>query len=385
VRLAAASLAGGLGGGANSASLAQDSPPEGAGRIPVRPLRPRLAPVGVVGLGCPQAPGYPSAGELGAIVRLFLDRGANVLEVSCVHGNPGREEELARALAGRRAEAFLVATLSPRGGVLAQIDDILKRLGTDRLDLCCLSGAKNDYTLRVVLDRDLPELRRARAQGKVLLLGADCRSSAATARTLVESAGLDAVTIPLSLVRREFAEEVLPAAESRGVGVIAIEPFNYGELLRRPKGLERVLGGTVDEAHARALEFVLAFPVASVLVGWESAAAAELSLAVASRFRGLSEEAVSRTAFGRERTARALCRACGNCLPCPVKINIPQVHRQYAMATHYGFIEYARACYSAERVKASECIRCGRCDRRCPYKLPVEKTVIEAHAVLSGG
>ena len=59
------------------------------------------------------------------------------------------------------------------------------------------------------------------------------------------------------------------------------------------------------------------------------------------------------------------CVYCNHCQPCPAGLNVGLINKYYDLAVagdsmaagHYGNLEK----------KASDCIACGHCDRRCPF------------------
>ncbi|NEQ30277.1 MAG: aldo/keto reductase [Leptolyngbya sp. SIO4C5] len=77
-----------------------------------------------------------------AALRHGLDLGMTLIDTAEMYGEGGAEEVIAEAIAGRRAEVFLVSKVYPHNasyqGVLAACDRSLKRLQTDYLDLYLL-------------------------------------------------------------------------------------------------------------------------------------------------------------------------------------------------------------------------------------------------------
>lgn len=76
------------------------------------------------------------------------------------------------------------------------------------------------------------------------------------------------------------------------------------------------------------------------------------------------------------------CRRCGYCKPCTKGIDIPFVFLCEGYYKRYNLKEWAIERYNTIKVKASECIECGMCELRCPYKLPIIKKLKEAIKVL---
>ena len=70
----------------------------------------------------------------------------------------------------------------------------------------------------------------------------------------------------------------------------------------------------------------------------------------------------------RKQLYGSFCRGCGYCMPCPVGIDIPKVYEAYNR-TACQPMEQARESYDALEVKASACVRCGKCERACPQHI----------------
>lgn len=77
-----------------------------------------------------------------AALRLGIDLGMTLIDTAEMYADGGAEEIVAKAIAGRRDEVFIVSKVYPhngsRDGVPAACERSLRRLGTDRIDLYLL-------------------------------------------------------------------------------------------------------------------------------------------------------------------------------------------------------------------------------------------------------
>jgi len=72
-----------------------------------------------------------------------------------------------------------------------------------------------------------------------------------------------------------------------------------------------------------------------------------------------------------------ICRRCDYCLPCPEGIPISLV-MDFNCYTRSMPSENIFSGHFAEGLaKAAECTKCGDCDERCPYHLPVQEMIAE--------
>lgn len=66
------------------------------------------------------------------------------------------------------------------------------------------------------------------------------------------------------------------------------------------------------------------------------------------------------------------CTYCGHCAPCPVKINVAMINKFYDLATvHQQVPESIMEHYNNLEAHASDCIKCGECEERCPFSVKI--------------
>jgi aryl-alcohol dehydrogenase-like predicted oxidoreductase len=202
-----------------------------------------------------------------SLLDLAIERGVNLVDTADIYGRGAAEEMLGRLLKGRRRQKLLVATkvlgrMRPddpmTGGLSARwiaraLDDSLRRLGTDRVDLYMPHG----WDDRVPLDETLEALDRAVRAGKVRALGCSnftgpqlalsLRAAAAAGRARFE---FDQVQY--SLVARFAESGLVPLAEREGVSLMAWSPLAGGLLT----GKYAAPGAAGRRAAADAFPFV---------------------------------------------------------------------------------------------------------------------------------
>lgn len=178
-----------------------------------------------------------------AIVRRALDAGITVFDTADVYSHGESEEMLGRALRGVDRNDVVLATKfrldmggPNRGGgsrrwIVRAVEDSLRRLGTDHIDLYQMHrpapGTDIDETLSA-----LDDLQRA---GKVLYVGSSTFSAAeiVEAQWAAERRGVVRFTTeqpPYSLLTRGIEADVLPVAQRHGMGVLVWGPLAGGFL-----------------------------------------------------------------------------------------------------------------------------------------------------------
>ncbi|HMH58287.1 MAG TPA: aldo/keto reductase [Galbitalea sp.] len=179
-----------------------------------------------------------------------------------------------------------------RDGILRSLESTLERTGLDSLDIAYLHDP--DDHLEQALGEGIQTLIDLREQGVVRAVGAGMKQSAALA-ALIRAADIDLVMLAgrYTLLEQGAADDLLPLAAERGVGVVIAGVYNTGllssarpapgakyeyedapgELIARANAIADVCeryGVTLPEA---ALAFPLRNPaVVSVVVGVRDAA-----------------------------------------------------------------------------------------------------------------
>jgi len=162
-----------------------------------------------------------------AIVDVAPDRGARLFDSSPMYG--AAERVLARALDGRRDDALVatkVWTPDEREG-RAQVERAVAWYG-GRVDVYQIHNL-------VAWRRHLPLLEDLRAAGRVGLVGATHYQHSAFPELLrvMETGRVQQIQIPYNARDHAAARDLLPLAESLGIGVLVMRPFGEGTLVRR--------------------------------------------------------------------------------------------------------------------------------------------------------
>ena len=189
--------------------------------------------LGTVKFGAP----VPEA-ECGRIVDAALDAGINIIDTAVAYGRS--EEILGAALQrnGKRDAVYLATKILPgqndRGSIIRQCEQSLVRLKTDHIDLLQLHRPAPEIPIDESL-RALDDLIRA---GKVRYIG----TSAFKAWQIMESLwvsrelGLNRFVSEqsvYSLLCRRTEDELIPCAQTYGLGLLLWSPLGAGTLTER--------------------------------------------------------------------------------------------------------------------------------------------------------
>jgi len=201
--------------------------------------------VSVAGLGC----GGNSRIGLGtglseaqsvALVREALDLGVNFLDTANAYGTEG---VVGKAIKGRRRDSVVISTKSHASSattVLANLDNSLRQLATDYVDIFHLHGlgpAAYDGAMRDIV----PALLREKEKGKLHHLAVSETGPRDPEHTMltraVEQPCWEVFMLGFSMMHQNARERLLPRTRERGVGTLCM--FAVRNIFSKPQVLKK--------------------------------------------------------------------------------------------------------------------------------------------------
>jgi uncharacterized protein len=262
--------------------------------IPRRKLGRTGESVSMVGLGGFHL-GLPSEDTSVRIVRTAIDNGMNFLD-NCWDYNDGTSEiRMGKALRdGYRDRAFLMTKIDGRDRLTAkkQIDESLRRLQTDHLDLLQLHEVirLSDPDRAFAQGGAIEVMLEARKEGKTRFLGFTGHKDPHIHLKMLETAAahdfrFDTVQMPLNVMDahfNSFEKKVLPELVRQEIGVLSMKPIGSGVIL------ESKAASAVE-----CLRYAMSLPTSVVITGCDSLAVLQQALDTARGFRPMGAEEVS--------------------------------------------------------------------------------------------
>jgi aryl-alcohol dehydrogenase-like predicted oxidoreductase len=180
------------------------------------------------------------------IIHRALDAGINFIDTADVYSNGVSEEIVGEALQGRRDDVVLATKFfmpmgedpNTRGGsrlwIIREVENSLRRLGTDHIDLYQVHRPSPDTDVEETLGA-LTDLVRA---GKVRYIGSSSYSGSqiVEAQWASRERHLERFVTeqpPYSILVRGIEEDVLPTAQRYGMGTLTYSPLAGGWLSGR--------------------------------------------------------------------------------------------------------------------------------------------------------
>ena len=143
----------------------------------------------------------------------------------------------------------------------------------------------------------------------------------------------------------------------------------------------RCIMGEGKAKTERALRFILAHDIHTMVPGFSTLEEVESAAEVGEEFTGLTKQEKKDMRFG-ELPLEPFCRECGLCTPCPDGLNIPLILGLDKYCTFHGITNWTKEVYERLNTRADSCTKCAKCEPKCPYKLPIIKMLSKAQARL---
>ena len=364
--------------------------------------------VSVIALGCE---GFVA--NEGALTEQLLNA-AEQGGINCIDlyaPQPEMRSRLGKWLRGRRGKFVLQAHLCTVwqegqykrtrgiGEVKASFEDLLTRLATDYIDIGMIHYVDSLEDWEAVAGGPvMAYAREMQAQGKIRYIGLSSHNPAA-AMQAVQSGLIDVLMFSVNpcydlqpanedcyalwdgknydrqLVNMDPEREALYETCSRlGVAITVMKAFGGGDLLDEelsPAG--KAL--TVNQC----LHYALTRPgVAAVMSGAHTVDELEKCLEYTTAADVEKDYAAAFAALPKI-SWEGHCMYCGHCAPCPQGIDVAAVTKFLNLTKAQNSVpETVREHYAALRHHAGECVKCGACEKRCPFKVTVIQNMQEA-------
>lgn len=263
--------------------------------IPYRTLGHTREKVSIIGLGGYHLGKQADPEESIRIIRTGLDEGVNFLD-NCWDYNGGESEiRMGKALRdGYRQKAFLMSKIDGRNKAAAarQIEDSLRRLQTDRLDLLQFHEVIRDTDPDRIFAQGgaMEAALEAQKTGKTRYIGFTGHKSPDIHLKMLAAASahgftFDAVQMPLNVMDAHFSsfeKRVLPALLKSNIGVLGMKPIGDHFILESK---------TVSAVEC--LHYAMNLPTSVVITGCESLPILQQALQAARSFQPMDSTQVA--------------------------------------------------------------------------------------------
>ncbi|SHF38166.1 aldo/keto reductase [Caloramator proteoclasticus] len=298
--------------------------------------------------------------EAEKVIKFAVEGGINFIDTARGYGVS--EEYIGNALLGIREKVYIASKSMARtkDAMKEDIERSLKNLRTDYIDLYQLHNVKDEETLKQVMTEGgaLEALLEAKNSGKILHIGITSHSLDLL-KKILEYDVFETIMYPYNIVEDQ-AEKLFEEAKERDIGVIAMKPL---------------AGGALEDSEL-AISYILNNKnISTVIPGMDSIEQVKQNIsAVDIEF---NDEMMKKCKEIKEKYTQSFCRRCGYCMPCPQGIDIPFSFILKGYYDRYDLKAWATERYTAMKRHASDCIKCGLCETKCPYNLKIRDMLRE--------
>jgi aryl-alcohol dehydrogenase-like predicted oxidoreductase len=259
--------------------------------IPYRTLGRTGEQVSAIGLGGFHIGTQKTEGESIRIIRTALDEGINFLDNCWDYNEGGSEIRMGKALeGGYREKAFLMSKIDgqTKQAAARQIDESLRRLKTDRIDLMQMHEIirEADPEKWFASGGGMEVLTDAQKAGKIRFIGFTGHKSPDIHLKMLQTAEQhgfrpDTVQMPLNVMDahfNSFEKKVLPLLVAKGIGVLGMKPLGGKGIIESKTVLP-----------TECLHYAMSLPTSVVITGCDSMNILEQALQAARTFKPLTD------------------------------------------------------------------------------------------------
>lgn len=344
----------------------------------------------------PQKDGKIDVEQTKVMVDKFLDAGFTYFDTAWAYA--GSEDAIRQALVERYPrDKFQLATKNAawincktREEAIAQFDTSLKQTGAGYFDFYLLHNLGESRT-KAFDDFDMWSwIQEMKAEGKIKHIGFSFHSTPEELEEILNKhPEMEFVQLQINYADWENpaikSKECYEVARKHGKPVIIMEPVKGGMLANPPEQVQKVFKEANPDASVAswAIKFAASLEgVITVLSGMSNIEQMEDNISYMKDFTKLSdkeEETINKAQEILKSIPIIPCTTCNYCAKvCPMKIGISGSFTAMNYLTLYN--DMAAAKHQEEWLvgghglkKASECIKCGKCEQVCPQHIQIRK------------
>ena len=275
--------------------------------IPYQPLGRTGEKVSLIGLGGYHLARQSDPAESIRIIRTGIDEGINFLD-NCWDYNGGESEiRMGKALRdGYRQKAFLMTKIDgrTRAAAAAQLNESLRRLQTDRIDLLQFHEVIRDTDPDRVFAEGggMEAVLEAKKAGKVRYIGFTGHKSPDIHLKMLATASrhgfkFEAVQMPLNVMDahfNSFERKVLPILTENGIGVLGMKSMG-----------DHVIIESKTVTPIECLHYSMNLPISVVITGCDSMPILQQALQAARSFQPMDSSQVAAVLAKTSKAAQA--------------------------------------------------------------------------------
>jgi aryl-alcohol dehydrogenase-like predicted oxidoreductase len=316
-----------------------------------------------------------------SVIERAADLGVNLFDTARGYQGGNNERLVGAALKGRRDRVFISTKTGGRtkADALAHLEESLKELGTDHVDIWYLHGKRSAADLT---DELLDAQRTAREQGKIRFAGVSLHSGHEEVIPAAIEKKMDVVLVTYNFTMGDRNDALMRSLHEAGVGVVAMKVMAGGRGPEAVAARERL---AASGSMLPALKWALRSPFvhATIPSTTDMAQLDENLRAMAEPFTPADEKLLTTRL---ERIRPDYCSMCGQCEgACPKGVPVADVLRYLTYAEGYGQFSLGRERFLAlpAAVRDVRCTDCATCVVRCPQGVEIARRIGKAQQLFA--
>lgn len=336
------------------------------------------------------------------MIRHAIDKGVNYFDTAYAYN--GSEQLLGKALLDGYREKVLISTKCPMYKIKSRedyqgiFDEELERLQVDYVDVYIFHCLDKESWETVKATGGLDFMEEMKRKGKLKMIGFSFHADYELFTEIIDAYKWDMCIIQLNILDQNHQAGLrgMRYAAERDVSVTIMEPLKGG--LFRENVPDEIASLLQEYKEKRSLiEWAFRFlyhhkEIKVILSGVSSMEQLEDNL---NTFSDAVPDVMSEEDIELINKIRAIyaskvkvgCTGCGYCMPCPAGVNIPEIFKVYNDSALSSWTEFGKTFYSLvashSGKDASNCIKCRKCEKRCPQHISIADTLEEAHKQMS--
>ena len=361
--------------------------------------------VSMLGIGAMRLP-MTSEGKIDEpraadLIELGLDHGINYIDTAYVYNDGESERVVGNVLQNGWRDKVYLATKMPvwelekPGDQAAFFDRQLERLRTQQIDFYLLHSLNKRYWENVLKSDSLAWLAEEKRRGRIRFAGFSFHDDFDVFKTIVDAYDWDFCQIQYNYMQHDIQAGTrgLQYAHSKGIGIAVMEPLFGGFLTgpQMPPGASLLFEEFSVNPVASALRWIWNQPEPAVVLSGMSEKYQmkdnlhTVETADVGVLTNREQQVLERVCRYMRENVPIPCSKCGYCLKsCPVGVKIPVVfdlYNKHLLVERKHTLQPALYRGMLPNEKASACVKCGECGKRCPQSIDIplwlEKAVAE--------
>ena len=328
----------------------------------------------------------------------FIEEGFNYFDTA--HGYIGGQSETAirSCLTSRYPRNSYLLTNKLTDSYFNSWEDIrpffenqLKWCGVDYFDFYLMHAQGSGNYEKFKRCKAYETALELKAEGKIRHFGISFHDTAEYLdKILTEYPQIEVVQIQFNYLDYDDpavqSRQVYEVCRKHGKPVLVMEPVKGGTLVNLPVNAKEVYDDLNGGSYASyAIRFAAGFEgMLCILSGMSSIEQLEDNISYMKDFHPLDERelaAVKNVVEILHSKKLIACTACRYCIAgCPKKISIPDLFsclNALELTHDWNPGYYYNEVYTKQGGRASDCIKCGKCEKICPQHLPVRELLVD--------